>query len=228
MQSLSFCFMCHSRVAPRAIQVATTSPRFVSSSFKPPTSRQQMPSPTPFTKYVYNPSDPSPHIKELLDAIRYYEHHYTYRGWHVLRVIGLAGIAIAGVVIYFWKDTKSILSKETSDLAQQTMQDEALQAEVDRITQQMTNTLLNDPKTARWNLSFHCCKNPKRALTQWVLWLTSWPIQPRYKHSPNSYESCYCWCQILNFSKSSCCFICSFSHVVSVAISALNLTRVAR
>jgi hypothetical protein len=64
------------------------------------------------------------------------------------------GVTATALVAYYWKPIKRFLSQETSDLAQQTMQDEGLQQEVDRITQQTTNTLLNDPQTVQVSMEF--------------------------------------------------------------------------
>jgi len=98
--------------------------------------------------------DHPPDIKQVLDILKSYESRYTYRGWHILRYIGLAGVAVAGAVFYFWGPIKRLISQEGSELAQQTMQDEGLQQEVDRITQQTTNTLLNDPQTVQVTVDF--------------------------------------------------------------------------
>lgn len=95
-----------------------------------------------------------PDIKEVLDILRSYERRYTYRGWHILRIASLAGAAVAGTVFYFWVPIRRFISREGSELAQQTMQDQGLQEEVDRITQKTTNTLLNDPETVQVTLNF--------------------------------------------------------------------------
>lgn len=156
--ALRLCRSCRSRIqVVYRITSNTSTFRLGSSSSsnkKPPLSHQETPSntATPPTGGSFDP--PPPHVKEVLDALRSYESRYTYRGWHILRYIGLAAVTFGGIAFYFRDSIRQFLSQETSELAQQTMQDKNLQQEVDRITQQTTNTLLNDPNTVQVSVEF--------------------------------------------------------------------------
>ncbi len=125
--------------------------RFSSQLSKPQPPRHHPSSPS---TTAAGPQAQPPDLKEVVDLLRAYDSRYTYHGWHILRYFGLVGATAVSLVAYFWNDILHKLSREGSELAQQTMKDEDLQQEIDRITSQMTNTLLNDPRTVQVTLDF--------------------------------------------------------------------------
>jgi hypothetical protein len=148
MLAIRACRLCHGKVLfprPTVRVIRLTS----SKANRPHVSKS-----TPSETAANHSSTQQPQLKEVLDLLSAYENRYTYRGWHVLRLVGVGLVTAGAAVFYFWGPIRRAISREGSELAQQTMQDENLQGEVDRITRQTTNTLLNDPKTVEVTVDF--------------------------------------------------------------------------
>jgi len=88
------------------------------------------------------------------EALEGFDRRHTYRGWHLLNLLGAAAGGSIVIFALFYDDIMRWLSGQGSELARQTISDAKLQQEVDRVTKVTTNTLLNDPQVTEVAVEF--------------------------------------------------------------------------